>query len=327
MSLRYSEKDAYNTYNSKIKIRKDGTIVVTSYDKYVNRKKDGFIDSTELDDFNKETIILTDDFLMKEDKLSYCREKLEEQHKSIGRVSSSDNLIDDTEKEIRADSLTRSRNLLIDYACQNYDMFKSFITLTYKENVTDINKANKDFYIWVKQITRACKKNGNEFYYLCVPEYQKRGAVHYHLLTSLVPGSDLITYQMNTKGLDKLYDVKYWNHGFTSAFDVINDTDDNFNIALYLVKYFYKDIDNRLFGHTKVMHSRNLEKPNQLFLNTDNIKHLQAINYVKEKYDIQSTFRVEPNENRPYAIPSTIDKYTFNKEDYNTVIDTIKGIK
>lgn len=52
-----------------------------------------------------------------------------------GRVSSSNSDL----KEIRVDSISRTRNALIDYAIENESYWKSFITLTFAENITDID--------------------------------------------------------------------------------------------------------------------------------------------------------------------------------------------
>lgn len=51
------------------------------------------------------------------------------------------------------------------------------LTLTFKENVTDLELANKALSIF---LGLARKKFGT-FDYICVPEYQERGAVHYHI--------------------------------------------------------------------------------------------------------------------------------------------------
>lgn len=55
------------------------------------------------------------------------------------------------------------------------------LTLTFRENVTDIEEAWAVF----KYFTRLMRqKYGKQFCYVAVPEYQKRGAVHFHLAVS-----------------------------------------------------------------------------------------------------------------------------------------------
>lgn len=170
---------------------------------------------------------------------------------------------------IREDSLNRSYSNLIDLAIMNHKDFKSFITLTFSENITDLTFANSEFNKWTTKVKRVFK----DFSYLCVPEFQKRGAVHYHLMTNLDTSvhDNIISLQ---DGTDNMYDVKYWNNGFTSVFD-LKLTDDNFSVALYLGKYFWKDIDSRLFGRRKIMSSRNLKKPEVLKFDSKEVEKLE----------------------------------------------------
>lgn len=177
--------------------------------------------------------------------------------------------------EIRVDSLTRSFARLMDLAITNHDTFTTFITLTFKDNIKDLSFANKMFNNWVTTVRRVYP----DFKYLGVPEFQKRGAVHYHVMTNLKVDSDLIKVQ-NTK--ENMYDVKYWSHGFTSVFD-LSLSDNNFSVSLYLAKYFYKDIDNRLFSRKKVLASRNLKEPIIEKFNSLNDELTKIDTYLKNK--------------------------------------------
>lgn len=196
-------------------------------------------------------------------KLKKGYENIDNEKYTKGRQSSM--LINNKKenKKVESSSLSRSVTILRDYANANEKEWLTFITLTFKENITDINLANKKF----NHFTKCMKRKYPDFKYLGVPEFQKRGAVHYHLLTNLVKGSNLLPLQENT---DDKYDVKCWNYGFSSVFD-LKETDDNFNVVAYICKYFYKDFDNRLFGRTKVLKSNNLKKPLELeFEQNDN---------------------------------------------------------
>lgn len=177
--------------------------------------------------------------------------------------------------EIRLDSLTRSFSRLMDLAITNHDSFTTFLTLTFKDNIKDLSFANKIFNNWVTTVRRAYP----DFKYLGVPEFQKRGAVHYHLMTNLKVDSDLIIAQENNA---KMYDVKYWSYGFTSVFD-LSLSDNNFSVSLYLAKYFYKDIDNRLFGRRKILASRNLKEPIIEKFNSLNDELIKIDTYLKNK--------------------------------------------
>lgn len=133
----------------------------------------------------------------------------------------------------------------------NIKDFITFITLTFRDNITDVSIANKKFKIWITRM-RKLKK---DFKYICVPEFQKRGAVHYHLLTNLSIKDDINIIYLQ-KGKNNMYDVRHWNYGFASVFDL-----KGFNVVGYISKYMTKDIDNRLYGHRRYLYSNNLKKP------------------------------------------------------------------
>lgn len=163
----------------------------------------------------------------------------------------------------------RTYLILRNYALANSHSFRSFITLTFAKNVETSEEANNAFQIWVKMIQRLYP----DFKYLGVPERQKRGAIHYHLLTSLLPDCDIIprrprkkVYNRKTKTYVELdyYDLKYWSHGFSTAFD-LDMTDENFSVVSYLAKYFWKEKDHSFFGKKKVFHSHNLIKYEENF--------------------------------------------------------------
>lgn len=175
--------------------------------------------------------------------------------------------------EIRKDSLYRSSQLLDGLVACNQKDFISFLTLTFAKNEKDLTIANRKFNKW----TESVRKKLPDFKYLAVPEFQKRGAVHYHILSNIPCGSDLIParrskslYNPSSKKTTLLeyYSLKYWTYGYSSAFD-IKTTDSNFNISKYIQKYFWKDIDNRFFGRRKILYSQNLEKPMDYFVNSD----------------------------------------------------------
>lgn len=54
-----------------------------------------------------------------------------------------------------------------------------FFTMTYADNITDIKYSNNEFEKYIKRLKRALKK---PIKYLAVIEFQKRGAIHYHVI-------------------------------------------------------------------------------------------------------------------------------------------------
>lgn len=183
------------------------------------------------------------------------------------------------DKKIEEKNIRRSKSQMTRIVKANENDFKTFITLTYAENVTDISKANKNFDNW----RRSIKRIKNDFKYVCVPEFQKRGAIHYHLLTNLdiQENRNLIIPQ---KGKKTQYDVKYWNQGFTSVFSV-----EDINIVGYMSKYMTKDIDNRLWGKRRYLYSQNLKSPTTVYLDLNNIEdfrhYVDIVNSCESKYN------------------------------------------
>jgi hypothetical protein len=119
-----------------------------------------------------------------------------------------------------------------------------FMTLTFAKNITDLKEANYIFNQFIKRITY---RNPN-FEYLAVPEFQKRGAVHYHVLCNL-PYIEM----------DALEYV--WRNGMVNIRQVgkVN------NLGAYMSKYLGKELfSGRMFGKKKFFRSQNLNNPIEL---------------------------------------------------------------
>lgn len=185
-------------------------------------------------------------------------------------------------KEISKSNLYRTRSSLTQIIKSNESEFKTFITLTFdqKRNTIDINNiqdCNKKFHTWITYI----KQLFPDFKYVGVPEFQKRGAVHYHLLTNIAYESDLLTKERKIwspkKKTNKIgKDVKGWSYGHNMAINL-----DNFNVIGYLTKYLQKDVDNRLFGQRKYFHSRNLKKPETYYLDLNDMRFREFEEFYK----------------------------------------------
>lgn len=165
---------------------------------------------------------------------------------------------------IEAKNINRSKLQCQRLAKCNADEWKTFITLTFAENITDIAFANKKFRYFIDKVQRKFK----QLKYICIPEFQKRGAVHYHLLTNIpLENTDLIYTQIDN---EKFKHIKYWNEGFTKVDSLNNDIK---KIVGYVSKYMTKDIDDRLYNRHRYFYSRNLIKPQINYLDLDDIKH------------------------------------------------------
>lgn len=135
------------------------------------------------------------------------------------------------------------------------DQFTSkFITLTFGENITDISVANAEFRKFIKKLNYliyGTKKQNLK--YSVVPEFQSRGAVHYHI----------IIYNMPYVKQNIIQDV--WGNGFV----FINKIDNIDNVGAYIAEYLgdsnkkqgREEEDDRLKGKKSYFNSRGLFKP------------------------------------------------------------------
>jgi hypothetical protein len=115
----------------------------------------------------------------------------------------------------------------------NFDNRDKFITLTFAENVTDVEVANKEFKKFVQRVKRQCEN----LKYIAVIEFQDRGAVHYHMIcnipVALLPGRDDKEKERNFQG-------RYWKNGFVKIKDITGID----NVGAYLIKYLQKSLDD-----------------------------------------------------------------------------------
>lgn len=180
---------------------------------------------------------------------------------SLSKKKSSDIVGKILEDKMLSKNIIRSRLQCQRIAKANADVWTSFITLTYKDNFTDLKSAKNDLSFFIKNI----KKVKKDLKYIVIPEFQKRGAIHFHLLTNLSTQDNHIIKQQKDNA--KFYDVKYWSKGFTSFENVQGDIK---KVVGYISKYMTEDTcDNRLFGFRKFSASQNLERPKEYFISLD----------------------------------------------------------
>lgn len=151
--------------------------------------------------------------------------------------------------ELRADNVRRTRKQIRRLVNSNTDLHK-FVTLTYAENCQDVSKAYRDFDVFLKRLKRSYPQLDLKF--ICVPEFQKRGAVHFHLLANLpyIPKAEL---------------EALWGFGWVRINQVRHIT----NLGAYISKYLGKaNFDARLFRKKKFTRSQNLREP----LTVDNLE-------------------------------------------------------
>ena len=177
--------------------------------------------------------------------------------KEINNRTFSESNPDDTDSRER--SLQRAKKNLRRLINANVGQYgkeftTKFLTLTFKENIQDIQQANYEFMKFIKRLNYHCygtKKSNLK--YTCVVEFQKRGAIHYHV----------IIYNMPYVKANDIANV--WGNGFIK----INKIDDIDNVGAYVAEYLGqaekgqgKDVaDDRLQGKKSYFSSRGLFKP------------------------------------------------------------------
>jgi hypothetical protein len=124
-----------------------------------------------------------------------------------------------------------------------------FATFTFAENQQDLRVANKVWSDYTMRLNRFLKKQGYpRAKYLAVPEFQQRGAVHYHAIYFNIPF--IVGFHFMLGDL--------WGQGRTEIKKVSHIR----NIGAYVSKYLSKHaLDTRLFRKKLYTASRGLKKP------------------------------------------------------------------
>lgn len=143
-----------------------------------------------------------------------------------------------------------------------------FWTLTFADNIQDVKQANKEFTDFNKRLSYYLYKvNKNVLKYICIPEFQKRGAIHFHVLYFNLP-------YINQNEFSKI-----WDNGFVFV-ESVKDVNRIENFAKYVCKYIskenskgesnyelYKEKD--LLNSKRYFCSRGLKRPHLYKLNLD----------------------------------------------------------
>lgn len=163
-----------------------------------------------------------------------------------GRKKSSD-VAKEEKEENREKVLNRARRDLRRIVNSNVVEYSKFLTLTFAENIQDIAWANNEFKKFIKRVNYYL---GFKVAYSGVIEFQKRGAVHYHVIF------------YNTPRKLKLNDLRaIWRHGHIKL-NIIRDVD---NVGAYVCKYMTKcEDEKKLRGKKMYFNSRGLEKPQEI---------------------------------------------------------------
>jgi hypothetical protein len=141
-----------------------------------------------------------------------------------------------------------------------------FITLTYKENMTDYKRLYDDFVKWIKKLKYHLK--GHTLDYIAVAEPQGRGAWHMHVMLK----SDRMLFLDN-----KTVTAPMWGHGATDTQRLKSD-----DVGRYYVAYF-TDLFGE-FGHTA------RKKGGRLHLYPVGMKFYRCSRGIKRPEDVAETY-------------------------------------
>lgn len=148
--------------------------------------------------------------------------------------------------------------------------FSFFVTLTFddgKIESCDETKTRKAFSNFIFYL----RTKFPNLYYVCVPEYQERGVLHFHMLVGGVTMDDLgcvpaINQKKGSRHYGKplikngkqIYNITKWTKGY-STLSVLGNKD---AAKHYITKYITKQFaDSRFFGKKRYYVSRNIKKP------------------------------------------------------------------
>jgi hypothetical protein len=135
-------------------------------------------------------------------------------------------------------SIVRARKNVFDIIACNVNVIPDFYgniqrpkfwTLTFAENVTDLEEANKEFTKFNKRLSYSLYGvHKNVLKYICIPEFQKRGAVHFHVLYFNMP-------YVEQKKLQAI-----WGNGWAWV-ESVSKKGDIEDFAIYVAKYISKE--------------------------------------------------------------------------------------
>lgn len=179
----------------------------------------------------------------------------------------------------RHDHILRSRTTLkrlVEANAQAFGEIPKFFTFTFAENIENLTEAHDFWRLYQKRLRHFF---GKSFKYIAVPEFQKRGAVHYHVIYFDMP------YVENMKEIFS----DLWTFGFFKI-EAITDIE---KVTKYIIKYISKgNTDMRMYKRRTFYTSQKLLRPIEvrdsqdiddlLFFDTMNI--LATYQYYNSRY-------------------------------------------
>lgn len=168
--------------------------------------------------------------------------------------------LEDRKEERRQQTVRDARNITRRLAMTNFSASSKFITLTFKDNVQDIEFADDQFKNFIKKFKY--KFDIDNLKYIAVREFQKRGAIHYHVLCDWslkMATEDEIRHYERELGTGD-WGVGVWKHGFVD----IKQIEHVDNVGAYIIKYMTKGVAVEFFKGKKIyLCSQGLDRPKE----------------------------------------------------------------
>ena len=171
-------------------------------------------------------------------------------------------------------NLIRAKNNLIDLIDCNITEYSKFLTLTFRENITDYKYTSKCINSFFTNLRQNYNYN---FKFVWVRETQKRGAIHFHI----------VLFYDNKIDIEIL--KKVWSYGFIK----INVIDDYKNISRYVSKYIVKSFLNDYLNDTNIRCyscSKGLKRPLEFKSDISYLPMLEPRYTYKYKCDLSKTY-------------------------------------
>lgn len=221
---------------------------------------------------------------------------LEKEHPGYMQAINNQNYLDNQRKaellrgdrkaERRQQTVRDARNNVRRLALANFGPSDKFITLTYKKNMKDIEQADKDFKNFIKRFKYHF--DITDLKYIAVREFQKRGAIHFHLICDW---NKYFSDESEIRKFERLLGKEIWKQGFVD----IKQTSHIDNIGAYISKYMTKNVSVEFFKNKKIyLCSKGLKKSIKL-TGEEAEKYFIENNLEKEKEVFQNEYPTEYN--------------------------------
>lgn len=200
------------------------------------------------DGYSFAQVSLDEETTLKNNRLFYEEQKENIKHRK------------DRKEERRSQTVRDARNRCRRLALMNFSEKDTFMTLTFAENIQDVQYADNEFKKFMKRFNYKYNRKSK---FLAVREFQKRGAIHYHLLIDWKYPSSL--EKEGLRALERELGVNTWGHGFVNLKPLKSQKKGDKpvdNVGAYLIKYMTKDLYEKKLSHNKLyLCSKGIKRP------------------------------------------------------------------